>query len=147
MIDFQNRFALGFGWYGLVLWVPEFFTLRGVQAAQAAARLAPAPSLGAAPSAAVACLDARPFWDQLAVSAANLPGNVLSLYTIDRLGRRRTLFVSLFLGALCALAFAAAPVGSDGAALAAACAFNGVTVGAVRSAGAVTAEGGGITCP
>jgi hypothetical protein len=123
-------FGISFGWYGTVLWFPSYFAARAAAAptdADAAALLSPPPpALHARP----APLDARPFADQLAVAFANLPGNVLSVVMIDAWGRRATLAAGLSAGALCALAFAAVPRNANGAALAAACAFNGASVGA-----------------
>eukprot|EP00955_Chlamydomonas_euryale_P071583 361118-Chlamydomonas_euryale.AAC.2 len=62
-----------------------------------------------------------------AVAAGNLPGNLASLWLIDRLGRRGTCVVCMAGGCACALAFAAAPASGVWPTLAAAC-FNGVSV-------------------
>ena len=127
-------FGISFGWYGTVLWFPAYFAARdrGDGAAP--------PPPDALPGARPPPLDARPFADQLAVAAANLPGNALSLVLIDTLGRRATLAASLAAGALCALAFAAVPRENARAALAAACAFNGVSVGAWNALDTYSAE-------
>ena len=120
-------FGISFGWYGTVLWFPQYFKARN---AAADADAGAPPPLPPAPGARPAPLDARPFADQLAVALANLPGNALSIALIDSIGRRATLATSLAAGAFCALAFALVPRSAGGAALAAACAFNGASVGA-----------------
>ncbi len=130
--------SISFGWYGTVLWFPEYFARRGAPAAADAAAAAASPPPG--PGAPPAALDARPFADQLAVAFANLPGNLLSVVLIESLGRRATLAAGLAAGALCALAFAAVPRGNGGAALAAACAFNGASVGAWNALDTYSAE-------
>lgn len=62
-------FGLSFGWYGTVLWFPEFFKER----AETAAATPPPPGPATGP------LPWQPFAEQLAVAASNLPGNLLSL--------------------------------------------------------------------
>lgn len=44
-------------------------------------------------------IDRSAYTDQLLVAISNLPGNILSVYLIDRVGRRKTLAVGLGLGA------------------------------------------------
>lgn len=126
-------FGISFGWYGTVLWFPSYFKERNATANAPP----PAPPLPGAPPPP---LDARPFADQLAVALANLPGNALSIYLIDSIGRRATLAASLAAGAVCALAFALVPRSAGGAALAAACAFNGASVGAWNALDCYSAE-------
>jgi len=123
--------AISFGWYGTVLWFPEYFAAREEAASPAPA---PQPGAGAQP------LSSTPFTSQLAVAASNLPGNLLSVWLIDRVGRRATLAASLAGGAAAALLFAFAPGGRGGLALGAACAFNGVSVGAWNALDTYSAE-------
>ena len=97
----------------------------------------PPPGPGAPPSH----LDSSPFTAQLAVAVSNLPGNLVSVWSVDALGRRMTLASSLLAGALAAIAFAFVDVNAGrGAALAAACAFNALSVGAWNSLECYTAE-------
>jgi hypothetical protein len=132
-------FGISWGWYGTVLWFPVYFAQRN-KAADAGDSVSFAPPPPLMGTTRPAPLDARPFADQLAVALANLPGNALSLVLIDRLGRRATLAASLVAGALAALAFAFVPRRAAGAALAAACAFNGASVGAWNALDTYSAE-------
>ena len=128
-------FGISLGWYGTVLWFPEYFKSRA-----AAANIAP-PGPPPAPGAPPPHLDASPFTAQLAVAASNLPGNLVSMWSVDALGRRMTLASSLAAGALAALAFAFMPANAgQGGALAAACAFNALSVGAWNALECYSAE-------
>jgi VNT family MFS transporter (synaptic vesicle glycoprotein 2) len=91
------------GWYSLILWLPSYFERRG------------------------AAVGAGLYTQTLAVSAANLPGNIASALLVDRAGRRATACGSMALAGLAALAFALAPP-TPGVSLASACVFNGVSV-------------------
>jgi MFS family permease len=91
------------GWYSLILWLPSYFERRG------------------------AAVGAGLYTQTLAVSAANLPGNIASAFLVDRAGRRATACGSMALAGLAALAFALAPP-TPGVSLASACVFNGVSV-------------------
>ena len=99
-------FALSFGWYGLMLWFPEF-------ASRAKGRAEGAPS-------------GDVYAENLMVALANLPGNVASAFAIDRLGRRVTLAGCM---AAAAVAAAAPAARRQNAPVAAACAFNALSVG------------------
>ena len=128
-------FGISLGWYGTVLWFPEFFKSRA-----AAASITP-PGPPPAPGAPPPHLDSSPFTAQLAVAASNLPGNLVSMWSVDTLGRRLTLASSLAAGALAALAFAFMPANAgQGGALAAACAFNALSVGAWNALECYSAE-------
>jgi MFS family permease len=104
------------GWYSLILWLPTFFERRGA-----------------------AVSDGRLYVQTLAVSAANLPGNVASALLVDRLGRRLTACGSMALAALAALAFALAPP-TPTFSLLAACVFNGVSVAGWNALDCLLAE-------
>lgn len=95
------------GWYSMVLFLPAFFQRRSSGATSGLSFYA----------------------ETFAVAAANLPGNLLSLMLVDRLGRRLTACASMAGACLAALAFAAAPA-TGLVPLAAACVFNGVSVAA-----------------
>ena len=112
-------FALSFGWYGLMLWFPEFFS-------RAKGRAEGAPS-------------GDVYAENLMVALANLPGNVASAFAIDRLGRRVTLAGCMAAAAVAAFAFAAAPADKN-APVAAACAFNALSVGGWNALDAYSAE-------
>lgn len=137
-------FSLSFGWYGLMLWLPEYFT-----------RLTPSSSSSAsagdvAGEAGVGVPDRRVYTENVLVAWANLPGNVASAFMVDRIGRRKTLASCMAAAALAAGLFAAAPSmaaaaaaaggrgGGDDAAsdaslwrvyVACACVFNALSVG------------------
>ena len=108
-------FALSFGWYGLMLWFPEFFSREE-----------------GAPSEDV-------YAENLMVALANLPGNVASAFAIDRLGRRKTLAGCMAAAAVAAAVAAAAPAAA-GSPVAAACAFNALSVGGWNALDAYSAE-------
>ncbi|KAG2490792.1 hypothetical protein HYH03_010714 [Edaphochlamys debaryana] len=102
------------GWYCTVLWVPRYFEERGATGASVYAQT-------------------------FAVSLANLPGNLASIWLVDRLGRRLTACICMAGACACALLFAAAP--ARGAwPLLAACVFNGVSVGGWNSLDMISAE-------
>lgn len=102
------------GWYSTVLWIPEYFKRRGAEGSSMYA-------------------------ETFAVALANLPGNIASLYMVDRLGRRLTCCLCLAGACIAALLFAQAP--AHGAwPLVAACFFNGISVGGWNSLDVVTTE-------
>ena len=113
-------FALSFGWYGLMLWFPEFFSRRSAGGEEGA------------PSGDV-------YAENLMVALANLPGNVASAFAIDRLGRRKTLAGCMAAAAAAAAVAAAAPAAA-GSPVAAACAFNALSVGGWNTLDAYSAE-------
>jgi len=105
-------FSLSFGWYGLMLWLPEYFT-----------RLAPSPPAAEGDAGTgtyggdggdggvlgVGGPDRRVYTENLLVAWANLPGNVASAFMVDWLGRRKTLAVCMAAAAVAAGLFALAP--------------------------------------
>ncbi|GIL82870.1 hypothetical protein Vretimale_8369 [Volvox reticuliferus] len=102
------------GWYCTVLWVPRYFKDRGAK-------------------------EASVYAQTFTVALANLPGNLASIWLVDRLGRRLTACVCMAGACVCALLFAAAP--AQGAwPLLAACVFNGVSVGGWNSLDMISAE-------
>ena len=134
-------FSLSFGWYGLMLWLPEYF-----------ARLTPSsPDPGSGGHGAghgsggdgggITGQDSRMYSENLMVAWANLPGNVASAFMVDSLGRRRTLAVCMAAAALAAGFFAIVPsiamnsgTSSNSAFtwkiyVACACIFNALSVG------------------
>lgn len=72
-------FALSFGWYGLILWVPTLFC--------------------------EAQVELNTYQDAFLVNAANLPGNLVSALLMDRLGRKGVLWGSLLASCASAIAF------------------------------------------
>ena len=76
-------FGLSFGYYGITLWIPETFQrTRGSDDSSSGLDVYAAAFLSA---------------------ACNLPGNVLSVWTVRTIGRSLTLAVSIGLSALCVL--------------------------------------------
>jgi len=92
-------FALSFGWYGLILWVPTLFCEAKVN------------------------LDA--YQDAFIVNAANLPGNVVSALLMDRLGRKGVLVGSLLASCASAVAFSFAR--TEATVLLASCSLNAMS--------------------
>ena len=75
-------FGLSFGYYGITLWIPETFQRTKADGDDEGLTVYSAAFLSA---------------------ACNLPGNVLSVYTVRSVGRSITLAVSIALSALCVL--------------------------------------------
>jgi MFS family permease len=92
-------FALSFGWYGLILWVPTLFCEAKVD------------------------LDA--YQDAFLVNAANLPGNLVSALLIDRVGRKGVLWGSLLASCASAVAFSFAR--TEATVLLASCSLNAMS--------------------
>ncbi|KAI8476890.1 MAG: major facilitator superfamily domain-containing protein [Monoraphidium minutum] len=107
--------GLSGGWYSTVLWLPLYFQRRG-----AAASL-------------------NVYAEMMVVAAANLPGNLASWYLVDRIGRRWTTCGGLAASGAAALAFAFAPP-TSGWSLAAAAAFNGISVAGWNALALLAAE-------
>lgn len=108
--------------------------------AAAAAASADGGPPGPPPAPGPPAIDRTAYTDQLLVAISNLPGNILSVVLIDRIGRRKTLAVGLAAGALFGAAFAFAPAGRGGLAVVAACGYNGVSVSAWNSLDTYSAE-------
>ncbi|MEW5319852.1 MAG: hypothetical protein WDW38_010974 [Sanguina aurantia] len=106
--------GLSGGWYCTVLWVPKYFKERGASGGSLYA-------------------------DTFAVSLANLPGNIASIFLVDWLGRRKTACFCMAGGCICALLFAIAPAHGVWPLLAA-CVFNAVSVPGWNSLDMISAE-------
>jgi len=127
-------FSLSWGWYGMMLWLPEFF-----------ARLNnDDDGEGGASSSNV-------YAENMAVAWANLPGNVASAFLVDSIGRRATLVQCMGLAAIAAAAFAAgvsfmrhtsstSPDAARRLYVASACVFNALSVGGWNSLDLYTSE-------
>ena len=90
-------FALSFGWYGTMLWLPEAFA-RGASYPETNGRVSQ-----------------RVYLENLLVALAAAPGNVASAFSVDSVGRVKTLLVGALGACASALAFAAvAAVSRDG---------------------------------
>lgn len=75
----MSWFCLSFGSFGLATWITVLFKRIGL---------------------------ADPFANAFIYAAANLPGNLLSAFLMDRLGGRKILAISMLLSAACAAGFA-----------------------------------------
>mmetsp|Transcript_34686 Transcript_34686/g.79108 ORF Transcript_34686/g.79108 Transcript_34686/m.79108 type:complete len:508 (+) Transcript_34686:1-1524(+) len=106
-------FTLNFGWYGLLLWFPTLFKDRGIE-------------------------EENVFKMAFYVSAANLPGNILSALLADVVGRRRLLACSMFGAAVCSLGFVFAD--AQWSATLTACLFNGISLGAWNALDVMSSE-------
>ena len=82
-------FALSFGWYGTMLWLPEAFA-RGASYPETNGRVSQ-----------------RVYLENLLVALAAAPGNVASAFSVDSVGRVKTLLVGALGACASALAFAA----------------------------------------
>lgn len=94
-------FALSFGWYGLVLWIPTLFKQADVEMSV--------------------------YQDSFLVAAANLPGNIVATALMDVVGRKALMNYSLVGACLCTVFFAVAK--SEALVVTAACLLNAVSVG------------------
>ncbi|GAX81918.1 hypothetical protein CEUSTIGMA_g9346.t1 [Chlamydomonas eustigma] len=102
------------GWYCTVLWLPKYFEERGA-------------------------VGGSIYAETFAVSLANLPGNLASLYLTDLLGRRLTTCLCMAGACVCALLFAVAPASGVWPTVAA-CVFNAVSVGGWNALDTISAE-------
>jgi hypothetical protein len=92
-------FMLSFGWYGLLLWLPSLFKASDVE------------------------LDV--YQDAFLVNCANLPGNLISAFLMDRVGTKSVLVVSMLLACASAAAFPFAR--TEAMVLLASCSLNAVS--------------------
>ena len=93
-------FALSFGWYGTMLWLPESFA-RSARGADTSQETLPVPR--------------RVYLENLLVALANAPGNVASAFSVDAVGRVKTLLVGACGACASALAFAGVAAARNGA--------------------------------
>ena len=93
-------FALSFGWYGTILWLPEYFARSSADVSHESRER----------------VTKRVYVENLLVALANLPGNFASAYSVDAVGRVRTLLFGTCGACASALAFAGivAVAGGDG---------------------------------
>jgi MFS family permease len=93
-------FALSFGWYGTMLWLPEYFARSSADVSHESRER----------------VTKRVYVENLLVALANLPGNLASAYSVDAVGRVRTLLFGTCGACASALAFAGivAVAGGDG---------------------------------
>ncbi|KAF1318503.1 Synaptic vesicle glycoprotein 2a, partial [Globisporangium splendens] len=82
----MSWFCLSFGSYGLATWITVLFKRIGLS---------------------------DPFANAFIYAAANLPGNLLSAFFMDKLGGRKILAMSMLLSAACAAGFAYVSAGDD----------------------------------
>jgi len=105
-------FALSFGSYGLMVWIPSIFENSGFK------------------------LDS--YQDAFFVAAANLPGNILSSLLMDRVGRKAVLAGGMTLASLSALLFAFES--NVTLVVLAACSFNMFSIGGWNALDCLSAE-------
>lgn len=105
-------FCLSLGWYGLMSWLPSLFK--------------------------AAKLNLDVYQDSFLVTAAYLPGNVVSAVLMERIGRRGVLAVSLLLACLSALCFPFAT--SEATVVLAACVLNAVSTCSWNALDVLSAE-------
>ena len=110
-----------YSWYGLNVWLPTLLD-------------SASPSSSNGPRGPP--LDV--FQDAFVVAAANLPGNIAAALLLDRAGRKPVLVGSLLLACAATVAFAFAR--SEGAAVAAACLMNAISVGSWNALDALSVE-------
>jgi MFS family permease len=94
-------FCLSACWYGFMIWLPQFLQAKHDHV----------------------------YLGNLITSAADLPGDFISFLLIEKIGRKKTLLISLVSAALLPLFFAAAPKGSPVWAILGSACFGFVSVG------------------
>jgi MFS family permease len=134
-------FALSFGWYGTMLWLPEAF------ARDASSSFRDSDASGR--------VSQRVYLENLLVALAAAPGNVASAFSVDAVGRVKTLLIGACGACASALAFAAvAAVSRDARAkmtagdekddwyafVICACLFNALSVGGWNALDLLSAE-------
>ncbi|KAJ9440384.1 Organic cation/carnitine transporter 7 [Diplonema papillatum] len=105
-------FALSFGWYGIILWIPKLFDDYG------------------------AGFDV--YEDAFFVQLSNLPGNIASTLLVDRLGRKNLLVSSMALSCLVCIGMALQT--NVYAVVAFACLYNGVSISGWNSLSCLSSE-------
>mmetsp|Transcript_17706 Transcript_17706/g.43327 ORF Transcript_17706/g.43327 Transcript_17706/m.43327 type:complete len:482 (-) Transcript_17706:138-1583(-) len=101
--------GMGFGWYGLIMWMPTLFKARHV-------------NLCLDPTAPQECV----YQSALIAASSNLPGNLFSILLMDKMSRKGLLICSSLLTAVAALlGYISRTPWELGAAF---CLFNGVSV-------------------
>lgn len=104
-------FGLSFGYYGLTMWIPDYF----------------------------AHLDSVNTYLSTFLSAvSNLPGNLISIWSVNAIGRGRTLAIAMLLSSISVLGVFA--VKSGAGVVAVLCVFGGVSVPGWNSLNIVTTE-------
>jgi MFS family permease len=106
-------FCLSFGSYGLSSWITKLFQAVSLE---------------------------NPFANAFMFAGANLPGNLVSLYLVDLIGRHHLLSGSFGASALCSLLFAFNVNGSKGMVVFVSCLFNACTTCAWNSFGVLSSE-------
>lgn len=96
-------FTMCFGFYGLLMWLPEFYREGGVSD------------------------DTNPYFVSFLVALSNLPGNLFSSWAVERLGRRMLLVLCLAVSGGCV--FSIFGVHSSLGTVVFSCVFSGVSVG------------------
>ena len=129
-------FSLSWGWYGVMLWLPEYF-----------ARLADADGSSTTNERHVST---NVYAENAAVAWANLPGNIASAFLVDSVGRRATLTWCMASAAIAIAVFALAVSWAAGGGVsraaagrlyvASACAFNALSVGGWNALDLFTSE-------
>ncbi|TMW68086.1 hypothetical protein Poli38472_007758 [Pythium oligandrum] len=106
-------YCLSFGSYGLSTWITKLFQAVGLS---------------------------NPFANAFLFAGANLPGNIISLYLVDVVGRKQLLSGAFFAAACSALLFAFNVEGSATVVVFVSCLFNACTTAAWNAFGVVSAE-------
>lgn len=105
-------FALSFGWYGLILWIPTLFQNIG--------------------------FEMNNYEAAFYVAAANLPGNIVSAVVMDKLGRKLVLAGSMMVASALAVLFAFSSARI--LVIIVASAFNGISIGGWNSLDCLSTE-------
>ncbi|KAF1319519.1 Synaptic vesicle glycoprotein, partial [Globisporangium splendens] len=106
-------YCLSFGSYGLSTWITKLFQTVGLS---------------------------NPFANAFLFAGANLPGNLVSIYLIDVVGRKQLLSAAFFSAATCTLLFAFEVEGSATIVVLVSCTFNACTTAAWNAFGVLSAE-------
>ncbi|EGD77660.1 hypothetical protein PTSG_08752 [Salpingoeca rosetta] len=107
-------FFLSMGFYGLTLWLPNYFQHGAIDASTSVYKVS--------------------FW----VALANIPGNAFAFWGVDWLGRRKTLLISMLASA--ASVFSILKIHSTAGTTAFSCVFSGVSVAGWNALNILSAE-------
>jgi len=122
-------FFLAFGYYGLTLWIPQYFSDKAAAASAGS---------GGGEGGTGTADDLDVYLTALIGALSALPANIISVFTVREYGRIRTLVCSLLLSSICV---GLVPViASEGAAVAMLCIFTGVNTAAWNALNISTTE-------
>lgn len=118
-------FTLSFGFYGLFMWMPELFRRMEEYGGNPCHTGYLTSSNHSGSNISVCDVSSRVYFEGFITALSNLPGNILTILLIERVGRKLLLSGSMILSAVCV--FFLYVVESSSAGLALTCIFSGVS--------------------